>query len=105
AKRDELGDLAPAKESPWRGAVEPLGGGFAAQLLLARSAAYAAHREQVSPLFELSSLRPLISEPPYIRALTELAVQPGGIEDKPLSPAEAYREILAGRCAMAIKIG
>src|SRR5258706_3399546 len=102
AKREELGDLAPANETSWRGAVEPLGGGFAAQMLLARSAAYAAHREQVSPLFEFATLRPLINEPPYVRALTELAAQPGGKEGKPLSPAEAFREILAGRCAMAI---
>lgn len=104
AKREELGELAPAADAPWRGAVAPLGQGYAAHVLLARSAAYAAHKEQVSPLLELTTLKPLISEPPYLRALTEIAAgTPGDSDPRPLlTPQEAFEEILAGRCAMAV---
>lgn len=104
AKRDELGKLAPHDSLPWRGTVEPLAAGYAGQVLLARSAAYAAHKEQISPLLELSTLKALIGQPPYVRALKEMAASQGGEKGKlpQLTPAEAYQEIGYGRCAMAI---
>ena len=103
-KRDELGDLAPATGSPWRGAVEPLASGYAGQVLLARSAPYAAHKEQISPLLELSSLKALIGQPPYVRALKEMAAVSGEEKAKTpqFTPAAAWQEIARGHCAMAI---
>ncbi len=104
ADRKELGELAPAGDAPWSGAAVPLAPGYAGQLLLARSAAYAAHKEQISPLMELGSLKALVDQPPYVRALREMATGSGEKNGKlsQFTPAEAYLEIAQGRCAMAI---
>jgi len=106
AKREELGDLAPTADAPWRGAAQPLSPGYAGQFLLARSASYAAHKEQVSPLLEISTLKPLISRPPYVRALTEMTAAHVQEDEqgklRQLTPGEAYQEVALGRCAMAI---
>jgi ABC-type glycerol-3-phosphate transport system substrate-binding protein len=104
ADRKELGELAPAADAPWSGAAVPLAPGYAGQLLLARSAAYAAHKEQISPLMELGSLKALVDQPPYVRALREMAAGSGekNVKLPQFTPAEAYLEIVEGRCAMAI---
>jgi ABC-type glycerol-3-phosphate transport system substrate-binding protein len=104
ADRAPLGDLAPPGDQPWRATVEPLADGWAGQLLLARAAAYAAHRDQISPLFRFDSGEPLIGQPPYSRALRELAAaaRAGGFADARLSPDEAVSEVRAGRAAMAL---
>jgi ABC-type glycerol-3-phosphate transport system substrate-binding protein len=104
AKREELGELAPPASLPWRGTVEPLAPGYAGQMLLARAAAYAAHKEQISPLLELTSLQALIDQPPYVRALQEMGASHGekNGELTRFTPAEAYQEIALGHCAMAI---
>ena len=44
ADRKALGDLAPAAGAQWQGTVEPWGPGWAGQVLLARAAGYANHR-------------------------------------------------------------
>jgi ABC-type glycerol-3-phosphate transport system substrate-binding protein len=104
AERSSLGDLAPSADQPWQAAIEPLADGWAGQLLLARAAAYALHREHVSPLFRFENLEPLIDQPPYIRALEELvaAAKTGGFSDRLMAPAQVFAELQAGHCAMAI---
>jgi ABC-type glycerol-3-phosphate transport system substrate-binding protein len=104
ADRAALGDLAPAADRPWRAAVEPLADGWAGQMLLARAAAYAMHRDQVSPLFRFESAEPLIDQPPYVRALEEFvaAAKAGDFADQRHAPAEALAELKVGRAAMAI---
>jgi multiple sugar transport system substrate-binding protein len=104
ADRAALGDLAPAAAERWRATTEPLAAGWAGQLLLARAAAYALHRDQFSPLFRFDSLTPLIDQPPYIRALEELvaAAKTGEFGQQHLSPTQAIDELKAGHCAMAI---
>ncbi len=84
--------------------LEPLGDGWAGQLLLARAASYAMHREQVSPLFQIDSMTPLIDQPPYVRALEELvaAAKSAGYGSQRLSPIEIFHNIRAGQCTMAI---
>lgn len=97
-----LADGAPAADQPWRAAAEPAGPGWGGSLLLARGAAYASHREQRSPLFDWPNLEPLIDRPPYVRALEELAASAKAGGQGPIaSPADAWTELLAGRCAMA----
>ena len=71
--RSARGEAAPRADQPRQAALEPLGEGWAGQLLLARAAAYALHRDQISPLLDYSTLRPLVDQPPYVRALKELA--------------------------------
>jgi ABC-type glycerol-3-phosphate transport system substrate-binding protein len=104
ADRAALGDLAPAEDQPWRATTEPLAEGWAGQLLLARSAAYAMHRDQLSPLFELDTFDPLIGQVPYERALGELAAaaKAGDFADQRFTPAQAMNEVIEGRAAMAI---
>jgi len=55
-------------------------------------------------LFRFETLEPLIDQPPYIRALEELAAaaNSGGFAEARFSPVEALDELKAGRCAMAI---
>jgi ABC-type glycerol-3-phosphate transport system substrate-binding protein len=104
ADRQLLGELAPPADQPWHATVEPLAEGWAGQLLLARAAAYALHRDQVSPLLKFDSLEPLIAEPAYRRALEELiaAAKSGGFAEQALTPDQAWRELREGRVAMAL---
>lgn len=104
ADRANLGTLAPAEGKPWQGAIEPLADGWAGQWLLARAAAYALHREQVSPLFRFDSLQPLIAEPSYVRALEELvaAAPAAGSSANRSTGQEAFAALCRGECAMAI---
>jgi multiple sugar transport system substrate-binding protein len=84
-------------------AIEPLADGWAGQTFLARAAAYAMHRDQISPLFDYESMQPLVAEPPYVRALTELAAAakhfPPG---ERVTPAEAIELVIQGKVAMAL---
>jgi ABC-type glycerol-3-phosphate transport system substrate-binding protein len=100
--RSSFADLAEAES--WHATIEPLADGFAGQLLLARAAAYALHREQVSPLFRFGTLEALIDLPPYVKALEELAAaaKTGGYGGQALSPQQAVAELQAGHCAMAV---
>jgi multiple sugar transport system substrate-binding protein len=102
--RSALGDLAPPDDQPWRATIEPLAKSWAGQTLLARAAAYAMHREQISPLFRFDSMAPLIDQPPYIRALEELiaAAKAGGFHDQHATPEQAWLELARGHCAMAV---
>jgi len=102
--RSALGDLAPPTDQPWQAAQEPLAEGWAGQLLLARAAAYALHRDQVSPLFRFDSLTPLIDQPPYVRALNELVAAKKASppsEHRP-TPSAAFAALRAGSCAVAL---
>jgi multiple sugar transport system substrate-binding protein len=102
--RSAISNSAPADDQPWRASIEPLSDGWAGQVLLARSAAYAMHRDQVSPLFRFESMTPLIDQPPYRRALEELvnAAKKVGSDGKRMTPQAALTELRAGRCAMAL---
>lgn len=102
--RDNLGESVPSEDMPWYGVIEPLGPGWAGQMLLARSGGYARHRNYMSTLFDLFTMEPLIANPPFVRALEELvaAAKLGPAESVEYSPADVRRELLAGHCAMAL---
>jgi multiple sugar transport system substrate-binding protein len=102
ADRSLLANLAVGER--WRATIEPLADGYAGQLLLARAAAYALHREQVSPLFRFGGLEALIDQPPFVKALEDLvaAAKSGDFAAERLAPQQAFAELQAGRCAMAI---
>jgi multiple sugar transport system substrate-binding protein len=102
AKRDELGDHTPPVDGPWYAAREPLGDGWAGQLLLARAAAYVRHPHQYSTLFDLRNMRPLIDGAPFVKALEELVkAAPSEAEARATTPAQVRSDFLSGRCAMA----
>jgi ABC-type glycerol-3-phosphate transport system substrate-binding protein len=84
--------------------VEPLTPGWAAQVLLARSASYARHRSQNSTLFDYRTMDPLIGSPPFVRALEEMVAAAKYGPDDPfaVTPADARRLIFGSDAAMAL---
>jgi ABC-type glycerol-3-phosphate transport system substrate-binding protein len=104
SRREDLGDAAPPGESPWYGVIEPLGSGWAGQMLLARAAVYARHRSYLSTIFDLDTMEPVITAPPFVRALQELvaAARFGPADAMDYSPDDVRRELFAGHCAMAV---
>ena len=103
ADRDALGNLAPPADERWVSASEPLGEGWAGQMLLARAAAYARHPNQYSTIFDLRDMRPLINGDPFVKALEELVkAAPTEADARASTPAEVRRDFLSGRCAMAL---
>ena len=104
ADRKRLGAAAPPEDAPWCGTVEPLGLGWAAPVLLARSAPYAKHRDNYSALFDVRTMKPLVAGPPFVRALEELvaAAKVGSPEQLQYDPTSARAAFWQGRCGMAL---
>jgi len=104
ADRENLGRHAPAEDAPWYGTIEPLGPGWAGRVLLARSAAYAKHRDHYSTLFEIETMEPLVDGPPLVRALEELAAAAklGPAEQLQYDPAAVRTAFWEGRCGLAL---
>jgi len=102
--RKNLGEAAPPDDAPWQGAIEPLGPGWAAIVLLARAAPYVSHRENYSTVFRIDDMEPLIDGPPFVRALEELVAtaSPGAPEQLTYDPAAVRAAFWEGRCAMAL---
>lgn len=81
--------------------AQPLGQGWGAKMLLARSAAYMFDRSRVSSVFDYSTMKPRIGEPPFVRALEELVAD--NLEAPvDLAPGDVLKQFFEGRCAMAI---
>ncbi len=94
-------------ESPpqeWWGVAEPLGPGWASQVLLARAAAYARHRNYFSSLFDAETMEALIAGPPFVRALEELVEATGaaGATMLDYGPQQTFQTLLDGRSAICI---
>lgn len=104
AERKNLGDAAPAADAPWCGTIEPLGGPWAATTFLARAAAYVKHRSNLSTLFDIRTMEPLIDGPPFVRALDELAAAAKLGPKEPLAqtPEMARAAFWRGECGMAL---
>lgn len=104
ADRAKLGDAVSAEQTAWSGAVEPLAEGWAGLTLLARSAAYAKHRNHYSALFDMRTMEPLIASPPFIRALDELvaAAKLGPADALEATPARAMKAFIKGECGLAL---
>ena len=93
------------KESLPEGIVplaQPLARGWAAHMLLARSAAYLYDSSRVSSVFDYSTMEPRIASPPFVRALEEMAASHTSSSKVDLTPATVLDEFLSGRAAMAI---
>lgn len=85
----------------WQATAEPLTAGWAGPMLLARAASYATHRDQVAVLFNPDSMAPLLDQPPFVRALEELAAV---ANDQSLdsTPAAVVERVASGQAAMGI---
>ncbi len=89
----------------------PLAKGWAAHLFLARCAASIRQQGKLSTLFDRSTMKPLIDQPPFVEALESLQALFGRLSDTqpetkaeltPREPREIYQRIAQGKCAMAI---
>ena len=91
-------------DQPWRATAEPLGSGWAAVTLLSRAAAYVRHPNQYSGVFDYLSLEPLISRPPFVRALEELQQATSSIpaDQWPATVDHARQLFYQGKTAMAL---
>ncbi len=89
---EALGDSATA---------EPLGEGWAGLTLLAHSAAYATHADNLSALFRINTMEPLIAGPPFVRALEEL-VATADAASLDMDPAAVRAAFWQGKAAMAV---
>jgi multiple sugar transport system substrate-binding protein len=89
---------------PHYSVAEPLGPGWAGQVLLARAATYARHRSYFATLFDLDTMEPLIASPPFVKALEELvaSAKHGPEEAIEYSPADVRRLLTAGGCSMGL---
>ncbi|MBN2292850.1 MAG: extracellular solute-binding protein [Pirellulales bacterium] len=103
AERKNLGKLAPPPDQPWHATVEPLAPGWAGVMLLARAAPLAKHVDNYSTLFDIKTMRPLISGPPFVRALQQM-VDARSDDSAPLThdPATARKAFWKGQCALAV---
>jgi multiple sugar transport system substrate-binding protein len=92
---------ATAKALSGAAVIEPLAEGWAGVFLLARAAAYASHRDNLSTLFSISTMEPLVAGPPFVRALEELAAS---VDKKSLEmdPAAVRRAFWQGEAGMAV---
>lgn len=84
--------------------AQPLGQGWAARLLLIRVAAYVKEPGRYADVIEIGSLRPLIAEAPFVRALTELVAdqQRGQAESLNWSPLEITEAVRAGEVQLGL---
>ena len=81
--------------------VEPLKEGWAGLTLLARSAAYATHPNNLSTLFRINTMEPLIAGPPFARALEEL-VATADAAALDMDPNAVRAAFWRGKAGMAI---
>ncbi len=104
ARREALGESAPADDNPWHGVVQPLAEGWAGRVLLARAASYAKHRDHYSTLFNIVTMEPLVAGPGFVRALEELIADAklGPENQLEMDAAAARKEFLAGRAGLAL---
>lgn len=100
--RSRLGAAAGPADAAWYGTVEPLAAPWAAHLLLARAASYARSPSRYSALFDIETMRPLIAQPPFVRALEELRATLEPLDLPPVDPAGALQLLLDGHAAMAL---
>jgi len=82
--------------------AEPLANSWAGQMLLARAAGYARHRNFLSALFDLDTMQPLIDGPPFIRALDELSAAASNPAALEWGPQDTLAQLLNGNAAAAI---
>jgi hypothetical protein len=84
--------------------AQPLARHWSARTFLQRVAAYVREPTRISDLFEYGSMRPLISERPFVRALEELVndEREYGDSSRPLTGPDVWREVTSGRAFVGI---
>ena len=83
---------------------QPLAAESLAMTFLARAAAYAVHPGHYSALFDYRSMKPLVDQAPFVRALEELVAgqQHASPASRSMTPALATDSVCDGKSLMAI---
>lgn len=104
AKTEAFQDLLAGAEADWSPVCEPSGAGSTGGIVtfLARAASYARHRNDFGALFDLKTMRSLVSTPPFVRALDDQLAAAKLSSSVPLTVDQTADAISAGRCGMAI---
>lgn len=98
----EYGEVANKLREAGHRVQEPLGEGWASRLLLNRAAAYIRTRGNVSTVFDIKSMKPLVDSQPFERALDEMASALGESIDTSLTPADVFNNLVNGDVAMGL---
>ena len=99
----ELTEFLPQGEGEIAGFLEPLSGPWAAHSLLARVAPAIRFRGRISTVFDLETMKPLITSEPFVRALAEMVEQHRKLQTKEfLSPKDVFQRLVSGKAKMAI---
>jgi ABC-type glycerol-3-phosphate transport system substrate-binding protein len=97
--------LAKSPEKLMVPALEPLATGWAGQTLLARAASYVRHRNEYAAIFNMQTMQPQWTRPPFVRALEELVAAAQTVDQVDTwletTPQTARAAIYAGQCALA----
>ena len=81
--------------------VLPLAENWAAHVFLLRCAASIRQQGKLSTVFDRSNMKPLIEKAPFVQALNDLK-DSFGDRDNLVTPAEAWKRLLDGKCVMTI---
>ena len=95
----EYQELVASLDTP--AVAEPLAEGWAGLTLLACSAAYATHPDNLSTLFRIDTMEPLIAGVPFVHALEKMVVSANAASLN-MDPAAARAAFWQGKTAMAI---
>ncbi|MBI82056.1 MAG: hypothetical protein CMJ81_02570 [Planctomycetaceae bacterium] len=95
---------AGVADSQWVASAEPLGPGWACQVLMARAAPMAKHPNNYSTFFHYKTMEPLINSEPFVLALKQLAAaaRVGPATAVELTPHDVRRMLLKGQCAIGL---
>ncbi len=104
SNRAAVGVAQPVADERWQATIEPLADGWRGWMLLARAASYSRHPDYYSTVFDLDSMEPRLTAPPFVRALEEMVAISAPDKNASLeaTPSGALDALLAGRCALAI---
>jgi ABC-type glycerol-3-phosphate transport system substrate-binding protein len=98
----EYATVAEKLRSAGHAVQEPLAEGWASRTLLSRAASHVRSRGQVSTVFEINSMKPLLESEPFPRVFEEMKSALGEDVDASLTPADVFRNLLSGQTAMGL---
>ena len=104
AKTEAFQELLAGAEGNWSPVCEPSGAGATGGVItfLVRAASYARHRNDFGALFDLKTMRSLVSTPPFVRALEDQLAAAKLSSGTPVTADQAADAISAGRCGLSL---
>lgn len=100
----EYDELCKSMPSERPAALEPLAKESRSMVLLTRAASRARGKNQHSTLFDVTTMKALIAQPPFVRALEELTARVQGRADEALvtSVQNVYEQVASGKASIGL---